>query len=173
MGDSGGSRRCFRAPERVLTQNTTTSYCSTFACAVRKRAFQHRWRAHFHWSGWREPSLRSSPPHGLFVPNLRQGHFRVVFGAVSRCLLVNNGAYRYDIACEAGVAPIRILRRRDPHDPRAPPALLTRGKHRHGVWAIGSSEVFQLLRSVRRWDADKYREWLSHTLVHQLLTPET
>jgi hypothetical protein len=26
---------------------------------------------------------------------------------------------------------------------------------------------------VRRWDADKYREWLSHTLVHQLLTPET
>jgi hypothetical protein len=41
------------------------------------------------------------------------------------------------------------------------------------VWAIGSSEVFQLLRSVRRWDADKYREWLSRTLVHQLLTPET
>jgi AcrR family transcriptional regulator len=38
------------------------------------------------------------------------------------------------------------------------------------VWAIGSSEVYQLLRIRRGWDADHYREWLSRTLVEQLLS---
>jgi hypothetical protein len=41
------------------------------------------------------------------------------------------------------------------------------------VWAIGSSEVFLLFRSVRGWDADQFRDWLSRTLVDQLLTPES
>ena len=39
------------------------------------------------------------------------------------------------------------------------------------AWAIGSSEVYQLLRVRRGWDADHYREWLSRTLVEQLLSP--
>jgi hypothetical protein len=39
------------------------------------------------------------------------------------------------------------------------------------AWAIGSSEVYQLLRIRRGWDADHYREWLSRTLVEQLLSP--
>lgn len=39
------------------------------------------------------------------------------------------------------------------------------------AWAIGSSEVYQLLRIRRGWDADRYREWLSRTLVEQLLSP--
>jgi AcrR family transcriptional regulator len=39
------------------------------------------------------------------------------------------------------------------------------------AWAIGSSEVYQLLRIRRAWDADHYREWLSRTLVEQLLSP--
>jgi AcrR family transcriptional regulator len=39
------------------------------------------------------------------------------------------------------------------------------------AWAIGSSEVYQLLRIRRGWDADHYREWLSRTLVEQLLAP--
>lgn len=39
------------------------------------------------------------------------------------------------------------------------------------AWAIGSSEVYQLLRIRRGWEADHYREWLSRTLVEQLLSP--
>jgi TetR/AcrR family transcriptional regulator of autoinduction and epiphytic fitness len=41
------------------------------------------------------------------------------------------------------------------------------------AWAIGSSEVFLLLRVRRGWDADHYLEWLSSTLVDLLLTPES
>jgi AcrR family transcriptional regulator len=40
------------------------------------------------------------------------------------------------------------------------------------VWAIGSSEVFLLLRTRRGWDADHYREWLSRTLTEQLLVTD-
>lgn len=40
------------------------------------------------------------------------------------------------------------------------------------VWAIGSSEVFLLLRSRRGWDAEQYLRWLTRTLVDQLLTGE-
>jgi AcrR family transcriptional regulator len=40
------------------------------------------------------------------------------------------------------------------------------------AWAIGSIDVFLLLRSIRGWDAAHYSEWLSRTLVDQLLTPE-
>ncbi len=40
------------------------------------------------------------------------------------------------------------------------------------AWAIGSIDVFLLLRSVRGWDAAQYSEWLSRTLVDQLLAPE-
>lgn len=39
------------------------------------------------------------------------------------------------------------------------------------MWAVGSSEVFLLLRTVRMWDAARYRDWLGDTLVHELLTP--
>ena len=39
------------------------------------------------------------------------------------------------------------------------------------AWAIGSIDVFLLLRSIRGWDAAQYSEWLSRTLVDQLLTP--
>jgi hypothetical protein len=45
--------------------------------------------------------------------------------------------------------------------------------HTDTVWAIGSSEVFLLFRSVRGWDADQFRDWLSRTLVDQLPTPES
>jgi len=39
------------------------------------------------------------------------------------------------------------------------------------AWAIGSSEVFLLLRHRRGWDADHYVESLSSLLVEQLLRP--
>ncbi len=39
------------------------------------------------------------------------------------------------------------------------------------AWAVGSSEVYQLLRIRRGWDADHYQEWLSRTLIEQLLSP--
>jgi AcrR family transcriptional regulator len=39
------------------------------------------------------------------------------------------------------------------------------------MWAIGSIDVFLLLRTVLEWDATQYAEWLSDTLVDQLVTP--
>jgi AcrR family transcriptional regulator len=41
------------------------------------------------------------------------------------------------------------------------------------AWAIGSIDVFLLLRSIHGWDAPRYAEWLSQTLVHQILVPKT
>ena len=40
------------------------------------------------------------------------------------------------------------------------------------VWAIGSSEVDLLLRVRRGWSADGYLDWLTRTLVDQILLPE-
>jgi AcrR family transcriptional regulator len=48
---------------------------------------------------------------------------------------------------------------------------LSRDETTDTVWAIGSSEVFLLLRGRRGWDADRYRRWLTRTLVDQLLVP--
>jgi AcrR family transcriptional regulator len=39
------------------------------------------------------------------------------------------------------------------------------------MWAIGSVDVFLLLRTVLEWDAAQYTEWLSDTLVDQLVAP--
>jgi AcrR family transcriptional regulator len=39
------------------------------------------------------------------------------------------------------------------------------------AWAIGSIDVFLLLRSIQGWDASQYAKWLSQTLVVQLLVP--
>jgi len=41
------------------------------------------------------------------------------------------------------------------------------------AWAIGSIDIFLLLRSVLEWDPARYSEWLRRTLVNQLVTPET
>lgn len=41
------------------------------------------------------------------------------------------------------------------------------------AWAIGSIDVFLLLRSIQGWDAPQYAEWLRRTLVDQLLTPHS
>ena len=40
------------------------------------------------------------------------------------------------------------------------------------AWAIGSIDVFLLLRSIHGWDAHQYAQWLSRTLVDQLLVPD-
>ena len=37
------------------------------------------------------------------------------------------------------------------------------------VWAIGSTEVFLLLRTRRGWDANQFTTWLTQTLSRQLL----
>ena len=41
------------------------------------------------------------------------------------------------------------------------------------AWAIGSIDVFLLLRSILGWDALRYAEWLRRTLVDQLLIPDS
>ena len=38
------------------------------------------------------------------------------------------------------------------------------------IWAVGSSEVFLLLRIGRGWTADQYLDWLTRTLTHLVLT---
>jgi AcrR family transcriptional regulator len=40
------------------------------------------------------------------------------------------------------------------------------------AWAIGSIDVFLLLREIQGWDAPRYAEWIRQTLVDQLLVPE-
>jgi len=39
------------------------------------------------------------------------------------------------------------------------------------AWAIGSVDVFLLMRTVLEWDADRYATWLHQTLHDQLLAP--
>jgi hypothetical protein len=39
------------------------------------------------------------------------------------------------------------------------------------MWAIGSIDVFLLQHSVLAWDATQYAQWLSDTLVDQLVRP--
>ncbi len=39
------------------------------------------------------------------------------------------------------------------------------------MWAIGSIDVSLLERTVLGWDATKYAQWLSDTLVDQLVRP--
>jgi len=40
------------------------------------------------------------------------------------------------------------------------------------AWAIGSIDVFLLLRTLRGWDATQYAEWLRVTLVNELVALE-
>jgi AcrR family transcriptional regulator len=47
------------------------------------------------------------------------------------------------------------------------------GESAETAWAIGSPEVFLLLRKLRGWDASHYRRWLRATLVEVLLTEST
>jgi AcrR family transcriptional regulator len=39
------------------------------------------------------------------------------------------------------------------------------------AWAIGSIDVFLLLRTMLDWEATRYAQWLSDTFADQLLTP--
>jgi len=55
-----------------------------------------------------------------------------------------------------GMVPEQRLRH--PHEPSA-----------DTMWAVGSIDVFLLLRTVLDWDAAQYAEWLSDTLVNQLV----
>jgi AcrR family transcriptional regulator len=41
------------------------------------------------------------------------------------------------------------------------------------AWAIGSIDIFLLLRSILGWNALQYKHWLRQTLVHQFLAPKT
>jgi AcrR family transcriptional regulator len=39
------------------------------------------------------------------------------------------------------------------------------------AWAVGSIDVFLLLRTVLEWDPSQYAEWLRDTLIDQLIAP--
>ena len=40
------------------------------------------------------------------------------------------------------------------------------------TWAIGSVDVFLLLRTILGWSSEQYADWLRQTLTDQLLTEE-
>jgi len=39
------------------------------------------------------------------------------------------------------------------------------------AWTLGSPEVFQLLRDVQGWSAERYLDWLTRTLTNELIAP--
>lgn len=87
-------------------------------------------------------------------------------------------AYREAAAVDAGVAAdVEAAHRRRLESFSAilakVPAEQLRCSHEEATataWAIGSAEVFHLMRRIHGWDADSYREWLAATLAHALLT---
>lgn len=89
-------------------------------------------------------------------------------------------AYRQAAAVDPTVAAslVETLRRR--HETFAtmiamiPEARLRQPPDESGdtAWAIGSSEVFLLLQRVRGWDDERYRAWITQTLVRALLADD-
>jgi AcrR family transcriptional regulator len=90
-------------------------------------------------------------------------------------------AYREAAAVDAHIAASVEAAHRRRHEAfgaimRTLPASRLRQSHQDAVdtvWAIASTEVFQLLRTVREWSWDQIREWLERTLVDVLLVPDT
>jgi AcrR family transcriptional regulator len=89
-------------------------------------------------------------------------------------------AYREAAAVDAKAAENLVAAHRRRHQTFAeiivniPEARLRRShaESTDTAWAIGSIDVYLLLRSIRGWDTDRYADWLRTTLVDELLTPE-
>ena len=90
-------------------------------------------------------------------------------------------AYREAAAVDIAVAENLDAELRRRHDTFAAVIGMIREDHlRHSrdestdiAWAIGSSEVYLLLRTRLGWDANHYLDWLSRTLVEQLLIADS
>jgi AcrR family transcriptional regulator len=89
-------------------------------------------------------------------------------------------AYREAAAVDTTVAAsLEAAHRRRLEAFRAIVAMLPGDRLRHPldqsvdtVWAIASTEVFLLLRTVRGWTWEQIREWLARTLADVLLTSQ-
>jgi AcrR family transcriptional regulator len=89
-------------------------------------------------------------------------------------------AYREAAAVDAKAAANLVAAHRRRHETFAAliqqlPADRLRRPHDDSTdtaWAIGSIDVYLLLQSIRGWDTARYAEWLSRTLVDQLIKPE-
>lgn len=90
-------------------------------------------------------------------------------------------AYRQAAAVDQAVAENLDAELRRRHETfTAVIGIISEDRLRHSLdestdiaWALGSYELFLLLRTRRGWDADHYRQWLSRTLVEQLLLPDS
>jgi AcrR family transcriptional regulator len=88
-------------------------------------------------------------------------------------------AYREAAAVDAKAADNLVAAHRRRHETFAAIArMLPAATLRHPpdrttdtMWAIGSVDVFLLLRTVLGWDAARYAAWLGDTLVEQVLSP--
>ncbi len=90
-------------------------------------------------------------------------------------------AYRQAAAVDQAVAENLDAELRRRHETfTAVISIISEDRLRHSLdestdiaWALGSYELFLLLRTRRGWDSDHYRQWLSRTLVEQLLLPDS
>jgi AcrR family transcriptional regulator len=88
-------------------------------------------------------------------------------------------AYREAAAVDGKVAANLVAAHRRRHETfriliRKVPEPDLRHDHNRSAdtaWAVGSIDVFLLLRTVLEWDATEYAEWLRDTLVDQLIAP--
>jgi AcrR family transcriptional regulator len=88
-------------------------------------------------------------------------------------------AYREAAAVDAKAADNLVAAHRRRHETfaaiaRMLPAVTLRhppDRTTDTMWAIGSIDVFLLLRTVLGWDAARYAAWLGDTLVEQVLAP--
>jgi AcrR family transcriptional regulator len=88
-------------------------------------------------------------------------------------------AYREAAAVDANAAANLVAAHRRRHETfrtlvRMVPEQHLRNDHDHSAdtaWAIGSIDVFLLLRTVLEWNATQYAEWLRGTLIDQLVAP--
>jgi AcrR family transcriptional regulator len=88
-------------------------------------------------------------------------------------------AYREAAAVDPKAAANLVAAHRRRHETfralmrMVPEESLRDGHDRSGdtAWAIGSVDVFLLLRTILEWDAPRYADWLRATLVEQLVAP--
>ena len=87
--------------------------------------------------------------------------------------------YREAAAVDPKAAANLVAAHRRRHETFRALARMVPEQHlRHGhdrsadtAWAVGSIDVFLLLRTVLEWDATQYADWLRDTLIDQLVAP--
>lgn len=131
----------------------------------------------------RDIMLTDRPQYGALAaepdPARQIEQFAALIAATMERLAPIWVAYREAAAVDASAAANLVAAHRRRHETfrtliRMVPEQHLRNDHDHSAdtaWAIGSIDVFLLLRTVLEWDATHYAEWLRDTLIDQLVAP--